>query len=260
MDEYLAGKTDVHPCDQEYENLSEPLELKILNEGSKIKIKKPTEFISPHWPEEGPDLYHEIRKTILDKGLRLPTGYEISLLLKEAYYSARDPKFKGIIKIVDKRRLWMFTRNLWLPVNKKSGVYVVPDSLAFAQFIITPNELEKKLDGDEIKGVRFSKDRTISFAPYETIKFEEQESYSAFANNGFVIASFGGREGAENMAEVSSYFKEKPEVYGIFGKDGKPCKGFSYLASDGMSFVIDGDSDWTEDLGCGLETKKETSR
>jgi hypothetical protein len=139
-----------------------------------------TELVVPHENKEltfvyflcGPNDYGTVRKEILERNYRIPTGDETASLLHSAYCIPEvndEPEFQDIRTIMRERFLWIFNRNLWTP----KGVYVVQDNEARGRSeALEENQLEKMLNGgEEIKGVRFSKDKTVRFAPKETYVF-----------------------------------------------------------------------------------------
>jgi len=82
---------------------------------------------------------------------------------------------------------WLFTINLWTP----EGVYVVDDSVLTKDKVVNLDrtELENRLSGGEIfKGVIFSQDGVVRFAPKESynLGYVAQES---IGSNGFITAT-----------------------------------------------------------------------
>jgi len=162
-------------------------------------------------PFEGPNTYREVGRAILNNktaNLSLPTGEQTAFLLDAVYSgpeSFRQHPISSELRdqIMKPRYLWVFNRNLWVP-GEKEGVYVQhdPKAVGFSE-ALNIDSLERKLeDGDEIQGVRFSKDRRTAFAPRKTYQEGEMDA-DDFANDGFVIAS-NGVEGAKRFFFSSS--------------------------------------------------------
>ncbi len=207
-----------------------------------IVVRRRVELIVPYnkgeishiFPAIGPDSYRNVGKKILDSKLSVPTGDYTASLLHAAYCSnAKDvPEFKrirDIIKdIIKDRWLWVFQNNLW----SSQGVYVVHDLEAKG---LSENldiaQLEKMLKGSkEVKGVRFSQDNRIRFAPKGSYSLGEHTPES-LTKDGFIIASYGER-GAEQLGEVASTFNGKPYVYCIDKSErDKPTQGVAALDS-----------------------------
>jgi hypothetical protein len=163
--------------------------------------------------------------------MKVPTGEYTASLLHAAYCDdsfENEPEFKNIRKIMEEGGLWVFNRNIWT----KDGVYVVPDLKALGRNQpLSQNELEKMLKGSkDIKGIRFSKDQSVRFAPKGSYELGFQTS-ELLAKNGFVIASYG-IEGAKKLGEVSSKFENKPYVYGV--KTDTPEQRVSALVAVGF--------------------------
>ncbi len=182
-------------------------------------VRGRTELYIPHqnteiafaYPSVGLNTYTKAMKGVLEQKQRLPTGDEIASLVHSAYFSDSkdEPEFDNIRKLMRNKWLWVPNRNLWT----KDGVYVVYDEKGVGRTEeLDISKLEKILKGaEEIKGVRFSEDGKVRFAPKETYKGGEQ-TFEDFSNNGSVIANYGV-EGAEKLAEVSKKFKNNPYVW-----------------------------------------------
>jgi len=197
-------------------------------------VRGRTELWVPHnageiafaYPSAGPNSYREVRKEILNRGQKIPTGSQTSSLLYAAYCIPEvesEPEFENVRSIMRGAWLWLFNRNLWV----ENGVYVLQDTQAIGRGeSLDVNKLEIMLkNGKEIEGVRFSEDGTLRFAPKETYNLGEQTP-EVLAKNGFVIASCG-RDGAEKIADASAKFKRKPYVNGVETK--KPEQRVSAL-------------------------------
>lgn len=212
------------------------------------------------YPSFGPHNYRTIGKKILEKGLSIPTGYQTASLLYGAYNSS-ELEFRGVQDIIDNNMLWVFNRNLWT----HEGVYVAHDPEAIGiSWALDRDELEERLrSGREVDGVRFSEDRSVSFAPKESYKLGDHTPES-LSKDGFMVASFGP-EGAEKIGEVVSKFGCKPQTGGtnlIKGSKSEyspeysvsilrncTCAGESKLYFEGY-FGLDGD------YGCAYGVQK----
>ena len=165
-------------------------------------------------PRVGPNTYIGVGSEILKQGLLVPTGDYTAPLFHAAYCDEEvksEPKFESVREIMKNRWLWVFNRNGW--TNK--GVYVSQD--LEAKGLSAPldvRELEKSLKGGrEFNGIRFSEDGRVRFAPKELYVLGEHTPDS-LSKDGFIIASFG-KDGAEQIAEVSSKFKYNSMTYGL---------------------------------------------
>ena len=167
------------------------------------------------YPQFGPSTYKEVGSEILKQRLLVPTGDYTAPLVHVAYCDEEvksEPKFESVREIMKNRWLWVFNRNGW--TNK--GVYVSQD--LEAKGLSAPldvRELEKSLKGGrEFNGIRFSEDGRVRFAPKELYVLGNHTPDS-LSKDGFIIASFG-KDGAEQIAEVSSKFKyNNPMTYGL---------------------------------------------
>jgi hypothetical protein len=165
--------------------------------------------------------YEKVGREILSSGYLIPTGEEIGSLIYAVYFNSnfqgnkRPRVFDDVKYLLDHggdRKIWVFNRNLWT----QKGVYVVQDLEAKGiSEKLDENELEKKLENSrEIKGVQFSQDNKVRFAPKRTYKLGGI-NHLDLAENGFIIASHG-IEGARNIAEVSSKIqREQSFVSGV---------------------------------------------
>ena len=172
------------------------------------------------YPSIGPDTYTAVGKKILEQGMKVPTGDYMASLLHSAYCNvsaASEPEFQNVRNIMKDNFLWVFNKDLWA----SEGVYTVPDLRAIGRSRpLSQNELEKMLKGGkEIKGIRFSKDKKVRFAPKETYKLGDHTSES-LSKDGFVIANYDF-EGAEKLGEVSTKFKHNPRTYGVNVEEGQ---------------------------------------
>src|SRR3989344_6130092 len=165
-------------------------------------------------PRVGPNIYRAVGSEILKQGLLVPTGDYTAPLVHSAYCDdevKNEPEFESVRETMKNGWLWVFNRNLWTD----KGVYVFQD--LEAKGLSEPlnlNELEKSLKGGrEFNGIRFSEDGRVRFAPKELYVLGEHTPDS-LSKDGFIIASFG-KDGAEQIAEVSSKFKYNSMTYGL---------------------------------------------
>ena len=163
---------------------------------------------------QGPHNYQTVGRGILARNLSIPTGEQTAYLAQGAYES-EEPEFKEVQDIIRDKWLWVFNRALWIP----DGVYVAhdPNAVGLSQDLTT-NELESMLiNGTELKGIRFSQDGSIRYAPRETYRLGEHTPES-LASDGFVIASYGVN-GAKALGEVAekilSIDGRKPFIFGV---------------------------------------------
>ena len=165
-------------------------------------------------------------------------------MLYSAYFSDKknEPEFENIRNIMRNKWLWVFNRNLFTD----KGVYVVQYNEAEGLIEqLSVNDLEKRLkNGKLIKGieVRISEDGMVRFVPKDSYKLGEH-TQDSLANDGFVIASYG-KNGAENLSEISEQFKYQPRVWGLDVEDKKLKLRLSVLGEcvdrlhvDGCDFV-----------------------
>jgi len=188
---------------------------KVWTLDAKIHIPQEDKETVFAYPSFGPNTYLEVGKQILEKGLTVPTGGQTASLLYEVYCSDLQDghEFEDIRNTMRTRWIQVFNRNLWT----SEGVYILQDPEAKGRTEeLDVNDLEERLIGGTkfSKGVKFSQDKTLRFAPKDSYKLEYNSS-DELASNGFVIASYGV-EGAEKLAEVSRKFPNKPYVYGLY--------------------------------------------
>ncbi|MFA5952992.1 MAG: hypothetical protein WC812_00190 [Candidatus Pacearchaeota archaeon] len=198
------------------------------------------------YPAVGPNTYLNVGKVILGKGMNVPTGDETASLLYSAYCSelTNESEFQDVKNIMEKNWLWVYNQDLWTD----KGVFVVKDlkSLGISPFL-NVNELEKKIlkenNAREIKGIKFSEDGLVRFAPKGSYTLRKVSSED-FVKNGFIIASCG-EKGAEKLGEVSTKFKNKPYIYGLNIEEGKSHEQrISAVSESGDGFNFSG-------YGCG---------
>ncbi len=188
-------------------------------------------------PAAGPGTYREVGRTILENNLGVPSGDDTTILVYPAYCipGVKDePEFINVRRIMEDQYFWIFNRNGWA----KKGVYVLKDPQALGNSEPLDQEsLDKMLEGgtELIHGVILSKDKNLAFAEKGTYTFGEHTSKS-LAKDGFVIATNFGLEGAEQMAEVASTFKNDPYTYGI--ESDKLVQTVSALGSDYLGYWL----------------------
>ena len=171
---------------------------------------------------EGPGNYQIVGESLLDRGLKVPTGdYSVSLLYAAHCYqeTGNEPEFRKIKHPpVENRWLWVFNNNIWT----FKGVYVVQDLDAIGtRQKLNQDILEKMLKGGKElnMGVRVSKDGRVRFAPKGSYKLGTHTPES-LTIDGFVIAGHGSR-GAEKLGEVSSKLADLPITSGIDIQEGQ---------------------------------------
>ncbi len=190
-------------------------------------------FVSP---AIGPGTYDSVVKEVLARKLNLPTGEHDAFLLDEVYNSEvsdfKDSQEAEFVKknIMKNGWLWVPNVNVWTPKNVKNpGVYVVFDEKGQGRDQkIDVSRLEDQLSGGSTeKGVKFSKDRKVSFAPLNTIKSGYHDK-GTLAQDGAVIANYGF-EGAEKIDNVARTFSGKPYSWIIDNTTDQPIQTLSAL-------------------------------
>jgi len=251
--------------------MEEPLTKGRINRrGVYLKSKNSIDSGAYFYPILFPDDYSIVGKALLDLGLKLPNGQQLTCLLDEFYRPETFDFFgskKQHYRMVDSRKeLLVFNTNLWMPkCSKNAGVYVQYDSQArgMSEFL-TADKLEEALIwATNEGGVRLSKDGKTAFAPYSTVKLG-QNNPEELVRNGFIIASFG-LEGVEKLERVSRKFKDYPRVVSRFmhrimhGDESLPVQSFSKLygfyQSDNL--IISGDELVPQGYAFGVLTSEE---
>jgi len=217
---------------------------------TKLWVPHNGELVPFAFPPKGQDKYVDVGKAILQDGQSLPTGDYIASLTHAAYCFPDvhdEPEFAQVRETVGREWFWFYNLNVWTP----KGVYVIPDDNAEGK-----NETFYLLDrleiiverGESIKGVRFSQDGRVRFAPKDTYRLGEHKPGS-FARDGYVIASFG-EEGAEKIAEITSKLNTQLNVLGCETKT--PHQSVSAFGGrPGVGFDLRGDLD-DSIFGCSL--------
>lgn len=195
-------------------------ESRVVRKGIELWIPHKAGEIAFAYPSVGPRNYRAVGKQILDARQQVPTGDYLASLLHSTYCDEKvtnEPEFQDVRKLMRTQWLWVFNRNLWT----EDGVYIIQDEDAVGRSQpLVENELEEKINGGtEVRGVKFSRDRKIRFAPKEIYRLGEHTPKS-LAKDGFIIASFD-EEGAEKLGEFSAKFRNQPFVYGIEIEEGQ---------------------------------------
>lgn len=153
--------------------------------------------------------YREVYKKILDHNQAIPNGDNIISLI---YASFLENSFKDKLEFKNFRSI--LREGVYIPninVLSEEGVYVIHDNLGSgpeSKYNIA--ELKRKLKcGIVKKGVRFSRDGKIRFAPRASCHFSQTNE--SLSSNGFFIANFGV-EGAKKLKKLSETFYYKPEL------------------------------------------------
>lgn len=183
--------------------------------------------------------YNEVVAQVLankEIGARIPTGEQSAILLDETYNSAdrsvrESPRREFVRKnITYYGWLWVPSVNVWTPQNTKNpGMYSVFDESGQG-FVrtYTLEELEDRLNGaDTERGVRFSKDRSVAFAPRNTIRPGEHNK-GTLSQDGAFIAVYGPK-GAEALDRVAERFRFKPSSWIVNNDSDKPIQTLSAL-------------------------------
>lgn len=146
--------------------------------------------------------YAECQRQIAQAGEQTPTYAQIADIAYETVVQDPNNQYsKEIRQIMRQNWLWGFTGSLFVP----KGVYV-QDRPIFGSDglpIMQESELEAKLQAGD-SSVRFVE---------PGFKTGEQTA-SELAKNPYVIA-LAGEQGAEQLAEIASNYKNKPVVYSL---------------------------------------------
>lgn len=166
------------------------------------------------FPIFGAGNYDIVVNQVLDAKQRLPTGEQTAFMLDDAYNSGDikdNPRAESVRNIMNNGWLWVPSVNVLTPKNVKNpGMYSVFDEEGKGlskQYDV--NELEDILSGGSIeRGVRFSKDMKVAFAPQNTIRAGKHDK-GTLAYDGAYIAVYGV-EGAEKLDKVANNFRFNP--------------------------------------------------
>lgn len=167
------------------------------------------------FPAFGPGKYPEVMAQVLKAGQTLSTGEQTAFML-DAVYNSEDirnhPRAKSVRGIFENRWFWVPSVNVWTPKSDRNpGMYSVFDESGEGlSRKYTTEELEDRLSGGIIeRGVRFSQDYKVAFAPLNTIRAGSQDNIS---NDGAHIAVYRP-DGAEKLDAVAKNFRFKPRSY-----------------------------------------------
>jgi hypothetical protein len=197
------------------------------------------------FPAFGRGSYDNDVKQVLDAKQRLATGEQSAFMLDEAYNSVANaiknsPRTEFVRQnIMHDRWLWIPSVNVWTPKDAKNpGMYAVFDEEGHGlNREYTIEELEDRLQGSDMKrGVRFSQDRTVAFAPRNTIKSKEHEK-GTLSQDGAFIAVYSP-EGAEALDKVAENFALKPYSLIINNNSDKPVQTLSALDGSSIGFRL----------------------
>ena len=197
------------------------------------------------FPAFGPGNYDNVLGQVIESKTVLPNGEQYAFLLDEAYNSMdkaikKSPRSEFIRKdIMYDGWLWVPSVNVWTPKDAKiPGMYSVFDENGQGLTkVYKLEELEDRLSkGDTGKGVRFSQDRTVAFAPQKTIRAGEHEK-GTLAQDGAFIANYG-IEGSEALDRVAEQFRFKPYSWIVDNDSNKNVQSLSAL--DWVRYLDDG--------------------
>ena len=171
-------------------------------------------------PAVGPNLYWEVGQKILEQGRKVPIGDYTAPLVHALYCDTNNQgikeRFEEVIR--SKGGLYVFNRNIWT----SNGVYVIQDSEVDALQQLRGNSEKVRLwdlkqlieqGGNEIKGVRFSKDGKIRFASKDSFLVGEVDSQRV-AEDGCVIANYG-INGARLLSNVASKLSGSAHLHSL---------------------------------------------
>jgi hypothetical protein len=216
------------------------------------------------FPAFGRGSYDKVVGQVLanrERGLNLATPEQSAFMLDEAYNSAdeaikKSPRSEFIREDImyDCCWFWVPSVNVWTPNGcENPGMYSIFDKKGQGlNRIYALEELEDRLSGgDTERRVRFSQDRTVAFAPRNTIKSKEHEK-GTLSQDGAFIAVYGPK-GAESLDRVAKQFRFKPYSRIRNNNSDKPVQTLSALGGS-RSFgdywlVADFDSDGDSRFG-----------
>jgi len=184
----------------------------ILTSEAELYVPHENGEIAFYYPPFGPGYYRNIGIEILSKGLNPCVGDYFASLMHSAFcvWPVQSYFLKIQEMFFNGASFYFYNINHYT----KRGVYVIQDFLAEGiRDEINADNLERLLrGGKEIRGIRFSPDNRIRFAPKGSYQ-PGHLSPEDFAKDGLVIASFNF-EGAEKLAIVSSEFPRPPYIFG----------------------------------------------
>lgn len=187
----------------------------------------------------GPGNYNDIAKQVLTNRQKLPTGEQDAFMLDEAYNSLNkevknNERTKSVRDIMFNNWLWVPVVNIWTPNSiRNPGKYGVFDENGEGLGrVYTVEELEDKLSGGSTeKGLRFSKDGKVSFAPGNTIRAGNHDK-GTLKDDGAFIGNYGV-EGAERLDKIAGNFSLKPYSWIVNNTSDKPIQTLSALSGGG---------------------------
>jgi len=146
--------------------------------------------------------YCEAGQKLISAGFPLMSGEELISFLYPFYNRKKRHPESPTLTLMEQGLLWVFNKNIWTP----DGVYVLHDQKAegITQDVDLPSPDKMFQGGKEIKGVWFSPEERVRFAPQETYQKETKE--------GFLIASLG-IEQAQHFWEIASFFRQPPRIF-----------------------------------------------
>ena len=191
------------------------------------------------FPAFGPGNYEKVIAQVLsnrERGANLPRGEQLAFLLDEAHNSAnakvkKSPRSEFVRKdIMYNGWLWVHHVNVWTPRKiKNPGMYSVFDE--HGQGLdkeYTIEELEDRLNGGSTeRGVRFSEDRRVAFAPLNTFR-PGYHKKGTLSQDGAFIANYGVK-GAEALDRVAEQFRLNPYSLIVNNDSDKPIQSLSAL-------------------------------
>ncbi len=199
----------------------------------------------------GPGSYHNIAKQIEDKGFVPPNGEQLASLIYSVYCQdnlTRDPEFGRVFHNSLEFPFWIFGTN----VVTEKGIYILQTDERAARGLQISGNINKHAfayhmgileslveHGKEVRGVKFSKDEKIRFAPKESYGPGPFYTRSDFEKDGFMTATFG--EDSWKMYESFRAARMTPFSGAPNPFDSKGAQvGFSSLGADEHGFLITG--------------------
>ena len=196
----------------------------IKNTGLKF-VEKRTELYAPHrggrttflHPHYGPNTYAHVASTIEQDGLAAPTLSETISLVHAAFHS-NDKYSMEIRKLMNDQWLWGFTGIHYIPLE---GAYIEPHPrIKNGMPFMEKDDLVRRLEAH---------DPAVRFVPFgfRTGEMPPLE----LAKNPFIQALAEGEEGAEKLAEIADYHRNKPCLWSFESVD-EPTTRVSALHSN----------------------------
>lgn len=193
------------------------------------------EFVFPAF---GPANYNGVVKRVLASGQKLPTGRLSAFMLDEAYNSVNEkvkqsPRTEFVKQnIIYNGWLWVPVVNVWTPISDRDpGMYAVFDEngegITKERSIVELKDRLGSAGGRIERGVRFSNDGKVAFAPRSTIK-SGTHNKGTLAQDGAYIATYEV-EGAEKLDKVANLFRFDPKSWIVENTTDKPIQSLSAL-------------------------------